>query len=486
MARQHQSANVGEMVHALAQRVAAGELEPGPDGVDQLMGHVEQVWDRLEFRTPWAKARELERIRCGPGPVPRLAPRQHPHPGGDRGAVPRCPGPARTASRCRSAATPTASSSTPTAGSWSWTSRPVAPSRPTSRCSPTSSSGSTSSRSTTAPPTSSLDQEARAGGAELVHLGLTGDDEHATVQQQPDQADDGPERSALRARLARAAELLRSENFPAVAGQHCRDCDFVPICPIKSAGSVVGRRERPDAPPRHARRPRGGDGRLVGGQRAAVGRDHRAARARGRHRRRRVGQDHVDGGPRRLPRADRPGAARPGPRAHVHHQGGEPAARPDPRGADRRGCARRLRTRGRRRPRAHGLDLQRLRRRPAHRPRAADRARAGHAGHHRRRALPARCARGGPAHRRGRPPERPPQDRHPEPPRPRRPDERAPRRAPTTCAGSTARRSPGSWRPRRRSGRARTGRPTSERSTRPPTPSSGAASCSTWSRATAG
>ena len=63
VARQHQSANLGEMVHALAQRVAAGELDPGPDGVDQLMDHVELVWDRLEFRTPWAKARELERIR---------------------------------------------------------------------------------------------------------------------------------------------------------------------------------------------------------------------------------------------------------------------------------------------------------------------------------------------------------------------------------------------------------------------------------------
>ncbi len=27
------------------------------------MAHVEKVWDRLEFRTPWAKARELDRIR---------------------------------------------------------------------------------------------------------------------------------------------------------------------------------------------------------------------------------------------------------------------------------------------------------------------------------------------------------------------------------------------------------------------------------------
>ena len=99
------------------------------------------------------------------------------------------------------------------------------------------------------------------------------------------------------------------------------------------------------------------------------------------------------------------------------------------------GALGRLRTRGRGRPGAHRLDLQRLRRRPAHRPRAADRARAGHPGHHRRCALPARCAGGGPAHRRGRAPERPPQDRHPEPPRPRRPDERAPGRGRRRAAG---------------------------------------------------
>ena len=38
VARQHQSANVGEMVHALAQRVAAGELAAGPDGVESSWG----------------------------------------------------------------------------------------------------------------------------------------------------------------------------------------------------------------------------------------------------------------------------------------------------------------------------------------------------------------------------------------------------------------------------------------------------------------
>ena len=53
------------------------------------------------------------------------------------------------------------------------------------------------------------------------------------------QADDGPERTDLRTRLSRSAALVRAESFPAVAGDHCRECDFVSICPVKGAGSVT-------------------------------------------------------------------------------------------------------------------------------------------------------------------------------------------------------------------------------------------------------
>ena len=81
--------------------------------------------------------------------------------------------------------------------------------------------------------------EARAGGAELVQLGILDDSTAAAVQTQDPQADDGPYRGAVRSELVRAADLLRTERFPAVAGAHCRDCSFVPICPIKSAGSVT-------------------------------------------------------------------------------------------------------------------------------------------------------------------------------------------------------------------------------------------------------
>jgi RecB family exonuclease len=78
-----------------------------------------------------------------------------------------------------------------------------------------------------------------AGGAELVQLGLENDRPEAVVQPQGVQADDGPERAELRAQLARSAALVRAESFPAVAGDHCRDCEFVPVCPIKSAGAVM-------------------------------------------------------------------------------------------------------------------------------------------------------------------------------------------------------------------------------------------------------
>ncbi len=79
----------------------------------------------------------------------------------------------------------------------------------------------------------------RSGGAELVQLGAL-DDGPALVQQQPAASDEGAVREGLRAELGLAAELIRLEVFPAVPGQvQCRDCAFVPICPAKSAGSVL-------------------------------------------------------------------------------------------------------------------------------------------------------------------------------------------------------------------------------------------------------
>ena len=79
----------------------------------------------------------------------------------------------------------------------------------------------------------------RAGGAELVQLGMLDESTDAVVQQQPVQPEGGAERDVLRAELGRAAGHLRAEIFPATPGTHCEDCSFVPVCPARSAGSVV-------------------------------------------------------------------------------------------------------------------------------------------------------------------------------------------------------------------------------------------------------
>ena len=57
----HQSANLGQIVHALAERVASGDLPPD---LDALMAEVDRVWERLSFRTPWSRAREHDRVQA--------------------------------------------------------------------------------------------------------------------------------------------------------------------------------------------------------------------------------------------------------------------------------------------------------------------------------------------------------------------------------------------------------------------------------------
>ena len=202
----------------------------------------------------------------------------------------------------------------------------------------------------------------------------------------------------------------------------------------------------PSAPPRppgrcchEDRDPRGPacpDGGAVPAQRPAVRRGHRAAGPAGGDRRRRVGQDHGDGGAGGLAGGDRAGRPPGGARADLHHQGHPRARHPHPRvAAGRRhpavtrrpdaggpgGAGRRRGARG-----AHRLDVQRLRGLAADRARPADRPRARHPGGRRCVALPAR----GPGHRPSPGPrraaQRPPQDGDRQPAGPRQRDERAP------------------------------------------------------------
>ena len=177
------------------------------------MEHVDEVWDRLHFRTPWSAAREHERIRGRADPLPGVARRQPAQAGRHRGAVRDRRRPRRAASGCSSPATPTGSSSTPTAASWWSTSRP-AERKPTGPvgAAPRPARRSTSSPSTTAPSTASApDGHGESGGAELVQLGLPDGDAGAwcsSSRRRPTTAPSAP-RCAQQARPCRRAGARR-------------------------------------------------------------------------------------------------------------------------------------------------------------------------------------------------------------------------------------------------------------------------------------
>ncbi len=63
------SQGFGNVVHAIADGVTRAQLDEdaggvvGPDGLEQLMDAVDQVWRQLTFRTPWSAARERTQVR---------------------------------------------------------------------------------------------------------------------------------------------------------------------------------------------------------------------------------------------------------------------------------------------------------------------------------------------------------------------------------------------------------------------------------------
>jgi ATP-dependent exoDNAse (exonuclease V) beta subunit len=234
IAASHQAANVGEIVHALAQRVATQELPPD---VDVLMEHVDAVWDRLSFRVQWASLREHARIRAA---LERFVDWHRTNP---RQLID-----AEVAFR---ADVPLDNGETVTLTGradrleFDHDGRVVVVDLKTGRTPP--SDRSVESNAQLAVYQLAIDQGAveavapgaAAGGGELVQLGMLDAALSVKVQRQPAQTEDSEVRRELRKQLAIAAERLRAEKLPAVSGDHCKRCDYLSLCPIKGAGAVT-------------------------------------------------------------------------------------------------------------------------------------------------------------------------------------------------------------------------------------------------------
>ncbi|WP_121255551.1 ATP-dependent helicase [Nocardioides ferulae] len=233
------SQGFGKVVHAIAERVAA--LPPGsPVDVEaDLMPLVDEVWGRMEFRTPWSRAREREAVAAA---LARFV-AWHQRPGARTVLA--------TEPRMRAEVTLPGGEMVRLHGyadrlELDEDGRVVVVDLKTGKYPPTGPEVERHAQlglyqlavdhGAAAPflPDGADPGAVRAGGAELVQL--RHGDELPKVQRQ------AAPREGVRLveeQLAQAAAVLRSEQFVARPGPHCDRCSFHALCPDKAAGSVL-------------------------------------------------------------------------------------------------------------------------------------------------------------------------------------------------------------------------------------------------------
>ena len=218
--------------------MAKGELAAGPERLDDLMALVDDVWDRMSFRTPWSGEREREAVRDA---LARFVAWQS-RPG------------ARThvASEGRITATVELPDGQQVRligyvdrlelddhGDVVVVDLKTGKYPPTDASLPgtTPSSASTSSPSTTARPTRPW--AARCGPAAPSSCSSGHGTDLPKVQPQAPQTPDADGVTLIEHQLMAAARAVRDEDFLARAGDHCDRCAFHAVCPAQSSGSVL-------------------------------------------------------------------------------------------------------------------------------------------------------------------------------------------------------------------------------------------------------
>jgi RecB family exonuclease len=223
------SQGFGKVVHAIAERVAKGELEATT--VADLMPHVDEVWDRMEFRTPWSRAREREAVeqvlarflawhrRPGARAVIALEPQLRAEVTLADGEVVTLRGFADRLELDEQGRVVVVDLKT---GKYPPTDKSLPENAQLGLYQLAVDHGATDAL---------VGRQVTAGGAELGQLRL-GDTQPKVQQQQASPPH-------IEEQLQQAVAAVRSEAFVARPGTHCDRCEFQPLCPAYASGSVL-------------------------------------------------------------------------------------------------------------------------------------------------------------------------------------------------------------------------------------------------------
>ncbi len=234
------SQGFGNLVHALADRVARGELaqqEDPAEAVADVLSHVDQVWDRLAFRTPWSRSREREALEAVLSRF--LAWHRRPEaPARVETEVPfraevSLPDGQRVLLNGRADRLEVG-----TDGAVVVIDLKTGKYLPTDKSLPDNPQlGLYQYAVDHGAVDDVLGSPGRAAGAELVQLRAGTD--LPKVQRQAPQAPDADGVLTIEHQLMHAAAVVRAEEFVARPGPHCDRCPFHAACPTKSSGSVL-------------------------------------------------------------------------------------------------------------------------------------------------------------------------------------------------------------------------------------------------------
>ena len=225
------SQGFGKVVHAIAERIARGELAT----TDDLMSLVDDVWGRMEFRTPWSRAREREAVeaalarfvswheRPGARTVVAVEPKMQAEVTLPDGQVVRLHGYADRLELDEDGKVVVVDLKT---GKYPPTGPEVERHSQLGLYQLAVDNGAADDL---------VGRPSASGGAELVQLRIGDDLPKVQLQQQPP----GDGVRLIEEQLMQATASLRAEEFVARPGAHCDRCSFQAICPDKAAGTVL-------------------------------------------------------------------------------------------------------------------------------------------------------------------------------------------------------------------------------------------------------